>query len=174
MLRAVNVGGRKVAMTDLRALFERLGHDDVVTYAQSGNVVSRAATRSAAAVERAVHAAIAANLGLDVDVIVRTPAQLRMVLDANPFLSGRGRTDPKTLHVTFLATKPPARLARELDEQAFAPDEFHIVGREVYVSCPTGYGRTKINNSWFERKLKVVATTRNWTTVTNLVDLANR
>ncbi len=170
MLRAVNVGGRKVAMTDLRALFERLGHDDVVTYVQSGNVVSRAATRSAAAVERTVHAAIAADLGLDVDVIVRTPAQLRAVLDSNPFLRGRGPADPKTLYV---AAKPATTLARQLDEQAFAPDEFRVVEREVYVSCPTGYGRTKINNTWFERKLKVVATTRNWTTVTNLVELAN-
>jgi uncharacterized protein (DUF1697 family) len=172
MLRAVNVGGRKVAMSDLRALYERIGHDDVVTYVQSGNVVSRASTRSSAAVERAVSAAIADELGLAVDVLVRTPRQLRTVLEGNPFPRGRARPDVKTLYVTFLATPPTASLVKQLDGQAFTPDEFRVVGREVYVHCPNGYGRTKINNTWFERKLKVPATTRNWTTVTKLVELA--
>jgi uncharacterized protein (DUF1697 family) len=172
MLRAVNVGGRKVAMSDLRALYEELGHDDVVTYVQSGNVVSRGSTRSAGAVERAVSAAIADDLGLQVDVLVRTPRELRGVLDGNPFLRGRSRPDVKTLHVTFLATPPASSLVNQLDEHAFSPDQFRVVGREVYVHCPTGYGRTKINNAWFERKLKVPATTRNWTTVGKLVELA--
>ena len=172
MLRAVNVGGRKVAMTDLRALYERLGHDDVVTYVQSGNVVSRASSRGAGAVERAVRDAIATDLGLDVDVLVRTPKELRRVLDGNPFLRGRTRADPKTLHVTFLTTEPDASRVQPLDGRAFAPDEFRVVGREIYVWCPNGYGRTKINTMWFERKLKLPATTRNWATVTRLVELA--
>jgi len=171
LLRAVNVGGRKLAMTDLRSLYEQHGHTDVVTYVQSGNVVSRTTARSAAAVERTVSGAIADQLGLDVDVLVRTPKELRSVLDGNPFLR-QGRPDPKTLHVTFLASRPPAALVAALDERAFSPDEFRVDQREVYVSCPGGYGRTKINTMWFERKLKVPATTRNWTTVTKLVELA--
>jgi uncharacterized protein (DUF1697 family) len=172
MLRAVNVGGRKLAMTDLRALYTAHGHSDVVTYVQSGNVVSRTNTRSAAVVERAISAAIAEELGLDVDVLVRTPKELRAVLDGNPFLRGGGPSDPKTLYVTFLATRPDSSHVRALDERAIAPDEFRLRNREVYLSCPTGYGRTKINNGWFERKLKVPATTRNWATVTKLVELA--
>ena len=171
LLRAVNVGGRKLAMTDLRALYEQHGHADVVTYVQSGNVVSRTSARSAAGVERTISAAIADEFGLDVEVLVRTPKELRSVLDRTPFLQ-RGRADPKTLHVTFLASRPDAPLVDALDERAFSPDEFRVDQREVYVSCPNGYGRTKINNMWFERKLKVPATTRNWTTVTKLVDLA--
>jgi uncharacterized protein (DUF1697 family) len=172
MLRAVNVGGRTVAMTDLRAIYEELGHHDVVTYVQSGNVVSRTNARSAAAVQRAVRGAIAQDLGLDVEVVVRTPRELRAILDGNPYLRVRPRPDPKTLHVTFLATKPDAALVRALDEQAFAPDEFRVVGRDVYVSCPGGYGRTKINNTWFERRLQVAATTRNWNTVNKLAEMA--
>jgi len=171
LLRAVNVGGRKLAMTDLRTLYEQHGHADVVTYVQSGNVVSHTSARSAAAVGRTISAAIADELGLDVEVLVRTPKELRSVVGGNPFLR-QGRPDPKTLHVTFLASRPEARLAAALDERAFSPDEFRVDRREVYVSCPGGYGRTKINNTWFERKLKVPATTRNWTTVTKLVDLA--
>jgi len=171
LLRAVNVGGRKLAMTDLRALYEQHGHTDVVTYVQSGNVVSCTGTRSAAAVEQTISAAIADELRLDVDVLVRTPKELRSVLNRNPFLK-RGRRDLKTLHVTFLSRRPRAALVGALDESAFSPDEFRIEQREVFVSCPSGYGRTKINNMWFERKLKVPATTRNWATVTKLVELA--
>src|SRR5262249_860227 len=138
---------------------------------QSGNVVSRTNARSAAAVEQTMSTAIADEFGLDVEVLVRTPKELRSVLARNPFLRRR-RADPKTLHVTFLASRPAAALVGALDERAFSPDEFHVDQREVYVSCPGGYGRTKINNMWFERKLKVPATTRNWATVTKLVELA--
>ena len=175
LLRAVNVGGRKLAMTDLRALYERQGHTDVVTYVQSGNVVSRSPSRSAGAVSRAISNAIASELGLVVDVVVRTPKELDRVLNSNPFLGGRGSApDPKTLHVTFLADTPAAARVAELDGSAFAPDEFRVDGREVYLLCPNGYGTSKITNGWFERKLRVPATTRNWRTVSKLMDLARR
>jgi uncharacterized protein (DUF1697 family) len=171
MLRAVNVSARnRIPMADLRDLFERHGHTDVATYVQSGNVVSRSSARGAGAVERAISAAIAADLGLDVTVLVRTLAQLDHVLDTNPFLAAGG--DPKVLHVTFLATPPARDQVAPLDEREHAPDEFHVAGREVYVSCPGGYGRTKINNSWFERKLGVAATTRNWNTIGEIAELA--
>jgi uncharacterized protein (DUF1697 family) len=78
------------------------------------------------------------------------------------------------LYVTFLAEAPAAVRVAGLDGNAFAPDQFRVDGREVFVSCPTGYGTTKINNGWFERKLGVLATTRNWRTVGQLVDLATR
>ncbi len=171
MLRGINVSGRnRIAMADLRALYERHGHDDVATYVQSGNVVSSTTTRRARSVETDIERAIADDLGLDVTVLVRTPAQLRRVVEANPFV--RDGNDSKSLHVTFLATAPAKHAVGALDSHAFAPDEFRVHGQEVYVSCPNGYGRTKINNSWFERKLGVAATTRNWKTVTQLVDLA--
>ena len=125
LLRAVNVGRRKLPMAALRGLYEQLGHDDVVTYVQSGNVVSHTGARAAGAVERAVSTAIAAEFGFEVHVLVRTPDQLRTVLDGNPFLRSRGsRPDPKSLHVTFLARAPKAAMVRELDGSAFAPDEF--------------------------------------------------
>ncbi len=170
MLRAVNVSARnRIPMADLRDLYERHNHTDVTTYVQSGNVVSRATARTAGAVERAISSAIADDLGLDVAVLVRTPTQLHHVLEGNRFLASG---DPKLLHVTFLATSPRRGRVAALDEREHAPDEFHVVGREVYVSCPGGYGRTKINNAWFEQKLGVVATTRNWKTVGQLAAFA--
>lgn len=171
LLRGINVSGRnRIAMADLRALYEAHGHHDVVTYVQSGNVVSRTNTRNAAAVARAIEQAIADDLGLDVNVLVRTPADLAKVVRANPF-PGQG-ADVSKLHVTFLTEPAPAAKVAALDPDAFAPDGFSVHGREVYVHCPDGYGRTKINNTWFERKLGVAATTRNWKTVNQLVELA--
>jgi uncharacterized protein (DUF1697 family) len=174
LLRAVNVGGRTIPMSDLRAVYQDLGHTDVVTYVQSGNVVSRTSTRRAPGVERAVSRALAERFGFDVEVLVRTPQQLQALLDDNPFVARRRKAPaPTTLHVTFLAHAPDAEHVRALDEREFAPDEFHVraQAREVYVSCPNGYGRTKITNAWFERKLGVAATTRNWNTVGKLVEL---
>ena len=171
LLRGINVSGKnRIPMTDLRALYARHGHTDVVTYVQSGNVVSRAGTRSARAVERSLAAAIVADLGLDVAVLVRTPTELRRVLEHNPFVV-RG-ADPTKLHVTFLATEASRAVTAALDGNEFEPDRFRVQGREIFVSCPGGYGRTVINNAWFERKLGVTATTRNWNTVSKLVELA--
>jgi uncharacterized protein (DUF1697 family) len=172
LLRAINVSGRnRLPMAELRALFEAHGHHDVATYLQSGNVVSRSSGRSAAAVARTIEAAIATDLGLDVTVLVRTPAELALVLAGNPFL-GTG-ADPARLHVTFLAGTPGRAPVDALDGRAFAPDEFAVHGREVYVHCPGGYGKTRIDNTYFERKLGVAATTRNWKTLTRLTELSS-
>jgi uncharacterized protein (DUF1697 family) len=169
MLRAVNVGGRVVAMADLRAAFTDMGYRDARTYIQTGNVVF-AASASPTKLQSAVEHGLGARFGDGIGVVLRSRAQLAATVEHNPLLGG-GR-DPKRLHVTFLASTPhPSRLAG-LDAEAFLPDEFRLDRREVYVHCPGGYGRTKINNSFFERALGVVATTRNWNTVTTLADMA--
>lgn len=164
MLRGINVGGRtKVAMADLRAVLESLGFDGVATYIQSGNVVfgSTKAVKPAAIEER-----IAAELGVEPTVLVRTADELAAVVAGNPFLVGK--VDLATLHVTFLAEKPTATV----EVPAGQPDELAVVGREVYLRCPNGYGRTKLNNTFLEKRLGVPATTRNWKTVTTLAEMA--
>jgi len=75
-------------------------------------------------------------------------------------------------YVTFLEVAPDRKLVTAIDGGAYLPDEFVVDGREVFVRCPNGYGRTKINNTYFERKLATRATTRNWNTVTLLLDWA--
>jgi len=166
MLRGINVGGRaKVGMAELRAVFGDLGYGDVQTYIQSGNVVfstTDAASSLPPTIEGALHDAFA----LPVKVLLRTHAQLVSVLDRNP-LAGTGR-DATRLHVTFLAATPARAKAGAIDADAYAPDEFRVVGREVYVHAPGGYGRSKLSNTFFERALDVVATTRNLRTVAEL------
>jgi uncharacterized protein (DUF1697 family) len=177
LLRSINVGGRnRVLMGDLASLVESLGFEDVETYVQSGNVVfTGSGTPNSAA--RSIEGGITAEFGLEVPVIVRSARQLTRLLAAEPFL--RTGADPKFLHVTFLSATPgPDRrqlLARPDPQGADAPfgdDRFELVGSEVFVHCPGGYGATKLNNSFFERRTGVVATTRNWRTVTTLARMA--
>ena len=169
MLRGINVGGKnKIKMADLQALFVGLGHADVITYIQSGNVVFKSPTKSTSALASAIEQRIAHELGMDVAILLRTKAELGKVLARNPFTD----VDLARVHVTFLAGKPQAALVRGLDEHRSPPDEFRIVDREVYVYCPTGYGNTKLNNAFWERRLKTPATARNWNTVTKLFELA--
>ena len=170
LLRGINLGAHnKVAMADLRDLFDGLGAKDVATYVQSGNVVFTS-TDGAAKLAGAIERKIQRDLGLSVPVLVLPRAQLTKVLNGNPFT--KGKKEPATLHVTFLAEKPARAKVGKLDPALGKPDEFRVVGQTIYLHCPNGYGRTKLTNNYFEKQLGVAATTRNWKTVTKLAELA--
>ncbi len=170
MIRAVNVGGRrKMRMAELRDLCGRLGLADVQTYLQSGNLIA-GTSLGPEAVSRLLVDGICSAFGYsEVQVFVRTAEQLGALIDANPFLDGR--RDKTKLHATFLASPPRPDALGALDPSRYAPDEFSLGSQVVYVHCPGGYGRTKLNNGFFERKLRQPATTRNWKTVCTLAEL---
>jgi uncharacterized protein (DUF1697 family) len=171
LLRSVNLTGHnRIAMADLRAVFEVLGHSDVVTYVQSGNVVFTTGAADPAALAAAIERRITRDLGLEITTLVRTTAELARVVAGNPLLT-RGR-DPAHLHVTFLAAPAPAARVKAIDPSKYAPEAFAVRRREVYLYCPNGYGRTRLGNAFFERALGTAATTRSWKTVTKLVELA--
>jgi uncharacterized protein (DUF1697 family) len=171
LLRGINLGSQKrVSMADLRGLFEDLGAEDVATYVQSGNVVFKSAD-SAEKVTRAIERRIRRDLGLSVTVVVLTRAQVTKVLGGNPF--AKAKTEPAKLHVTFLAEKPARTKVGKLDPEHGKPDEFRVVGQQVYLRCPNGYGKSKLTNAYFEKQLGVAATTRNWKTVTKLGELTS-
>ena len=171
LLRGINVSGhRPVKMDRLRELLDALGHTDVSTYLQSGNVVFHTQRRTPGELASTIGRRIAKDLGLDVAVIVRTKQELAKVVGGNPFAT-RG-VDAAHLHVTFLRERPTTAIVRAVEPASYLPDTFAIAGREVYLRCPNGYGRTKLNNAFFERTLGTTATTRNWKTVTALLDLA--
>ncbi|HEV2309550.1 MAG TPA: DUF1697 domain-containing protein [Acidimicrobiia bacterium] len=171
LLRGVNVGGKnRLAMPALRSAVEGLGFDDVATYVQSGNVVFRAPSQPEASLVRALERMIRGTFRLEVTVLVRTAAQLARIEKENPYLAQR--RDPATLHVTFLAARPSAAARGELP-RGLGPDELAVRGREVYLWCPNGYGRTKLTNAWFEQRLGTPATTRNWRTVVTLRGLTS-
>lgn len=163
LLRGINVGGRrKIAMSHLRATFAALGYAEARTYLQSGNVVFTAKTGSVAKVRSAVELRLDHDYGFDVKVILRTRAELATTLKNNPYGADA--------YITFLDRAPDRARVKAIDATRYAPDEFAVHGREVFVRCPNGYGRTKINNTFFERALAADATTRNYKTVTTLYE----
>jgi uncharacterized protein (DUF1697 family) len=156
-------------MPELRELLEEAGFDDVRTYLQSGNVV----VTSKATSDDVAHACkreIAKRLGLDIDVVVRTRAELAKVVQGDPL--GKVATNPKRYHVTFLAAKPGAEVRRKLAAAAVEPEEFVVSGREIYAWHPDGIARSRLWALLAGRELGVSATSRNWTTVTKLLALA--
>ena len=170
LLRGVNLAGKnRLAMTDLAAMFSASGCTDVLTYIQSGNVVFRASEACAARVPAAVANAIADRLGFRAPVVMRTAGELRAASRGNPFLKAGAAEDE--LHVMFLADRPSAAAVATLDPKRSPPDEFVVRGRDVYLRCPNGMGRSKLSNQYFDSKLETTSTIRNWRTVLKLVEL---
>jgi uncharacterized protein (DUF1697 family) len=170
LLRGINLGSRnRIAMPELRALLTDAGFEDVQTYLQSGNVVLTSTLtppRVASEVERQIET----QLGLDVGVIVRSRAELAAVVRRNPLAAVA--SDPKRYQVTFLRTKLAAAAIRRLESIAHPEERVLSVGREVYAWHPRGVARSKLWSRLASRELGVGATSRNWTTVTKLLELA--
>jgi uncharacterized protein (DUF1697 family) len=173
LLRGINVGPQKtVNMEELVARYESLDLENVRTYLRSGNVLFDSRDPDPEILAATLGEQISLALGFPVKVLIRTAADLRQITTSNPFLQGDAR-DPKTLHVTFLSDLPSAVLLDEVNAIKDDVDRFVIRGRDVYLSCPNGYGRTRFSNTFFEKKLGLVATTRNWKTVMALAAMAN-
>ena len=103
--------------------------------------------------------------------MIRTHEEMRAAAEASPY-PARG-CDPTRVAIVFLKA-PPAADETEIDPAAHLPDEFVLDGREIHLHCPNGFGRTELTNAYLEKELGVIATTRNWRTVTKLLELADR
>ena len=171
LLRGINlVRTRRVAMADLRELMHALGYDDARTLLQSGNIVYTSSDAPAKAARR-IEQAVERELGVDADVIVRTRDQIADVVARNP-LAGHA-TDPKRYHVVFLAEPPEAAALRDLDAAAYEPERFAVHGGEVYVWLPRGAQKARLGHAFWEKRLGVRGTARNWNTVEKLLAMAD-
>ncbi len=171
LLRGVNLAGQnRVAMPQLREVLEGSGFVDVSTYVQSGNVVL-SSTAAVKGVGAEVERLIAKRFDLDIKVVVRTRAQLATVVKRNPF--EKVATNPKLYQVTFLEKAPPAEVVRKLEAVAAGKERIAHVGRELYAWHPDGVGRSKLAALMSGKGLGVTATSRNWTTVTRLLEMAD-
>jgi uncharacterized protein (DUF1697 family) len=168
LLRGINIGSRnRISMPELRTALEEAGFKDVQTYLQSGNVV----LESRAKPETEVKRLIKERFGLDIEVLVRSRAELARIVKRNPL--GSVAKNPKTYQVTFLSKKLPAKVVRELEEAAAPKEQFVVSGREVYAWHPAGVARSKLWAKLAGKGLGVTATSRNWTTVEALLDLSS-
>ncbi len=152
-------------------VYEKCGFMHVRSYIQSGNVLFDTDSLDFPRQKRILEEAVLSHFGFDVVVVMRSAAQFRALLSTNPFLIHR-EMDQKKLYVTFFDSGPDESLVHKLDNGPFLPDTFYVSGEQAFVYCPNGYGRTKINNHYFEKMLQVRATTRNWNTVNKLLKLS--
>jgi uncharacterized protein (DUF1697 family) len=173
LLRGVNVGGQKrIKMIELIALYESLGFTNIKTYLQSGNVIFSSA-KDNKRLSNLLEEKIKQVFGFPVAVLLRTPTELQHIITHNPFLK-ENAIDTNQLYVTFLSGAPTEAALSKTKEIQDELDEFIITSKEIYLYCPNGYGRTKFSNDFFERKLGIATTTRNWQTVESLFELSKK
>ncbi|GAC1351356.1 MAG: DUF1697 domain-containing protein [Polyangiales bacterium] len=170
LLRGINVGGNnKLPMKDLVTMLDAEGCREVVTYIQSGNAVFRATEACAFRLPTAIEKAVKSRCGFQAMVLVRTAANIQRVAQDNPFV--RDGVDVGALYVMFLKDWPSADRVAALDTKRSPTDTFELRGREVYLHCPNGVGRTKLTNDYFDKTLAMTGTTRNYRTVLKLVEM---
>jgi len=169
LLRGINVSGqKKILMADLRVILEENGLSDVKTYIQSGNVVFRTREMKPNELAWKIKQCILSRYGFEVPILVRTKRQLESILSDCPF------ENEKLLkgYFTILHTAPKSELINEVSNFSYEKEEFIIMPNCVYFYCEAGYGKAKFNNNFFEKKLKVAATTRNYKTMVKLIEMA--
>ena len=158
-LRGLNVGGKNLLpMERLARMFD-----------PPAEVIGLAPAALARRVPAAIAAAIRAETGLEVPVIVRTADELAAIGRAHPFRTANA--DLKRLHVAFLAEAPAVARIAMLDPNRSPPDEFEVRGREIYLHLRNGVARTRLTNAYFDSKLDTVSTLRGVATVDKLVEL---
>jgi uncharacterized protein (DUF1697 family) len=169
MLRAVNVGGTsRIKMDALRAVYESIGLKDVRTLLQSGNVVFRSSIAAREQLVKRIRQEIERQLELEVEVILRTLAEIASIVERGPVLSPHA--DKAKLLVMFLSAVPDAAAQAALVKWHKGPEMLELRGPEIYLYYPNGVGRSKLSNAVIENKLDVSGTSRNWNTLEKLLD----
>lgn len=175
LLRGINVGGkRKILMADLKVLFTDLGFKNIETYIQSGNVLFDCdMSISAAEISTKIENAIATKFGFEVPIVISSIDEIKTAIETNPFLKD-SETQIEQLHLTFLKQVAEDSELENIKNFDYSPDKFHIQNRYAFIFCNGKYHESKLTNDFFEKKLKVSTTTRNWKTVLKLYELGNK
>jgi uncharacterized protein (DUF1697 family) len=169
LLRGINVGGnKKIRMAELTALYQSLGFTTVQTLLQSGNVIFSSTLTDPASITAQLEAAIIERFGFESKIILRSHDQLRAIIQHHP-CSADQLAEPARILVTFLQREPDPQAVEALRQAHQGSEIIHHQGQELYLYYPDGMGRSKLDNSFIERKLKVISTGRNWNTVNKLL-----
>ena len=168
LLRAINLGAHnKIAMSDLRALLEKLGFGDPKTLILSGNVVFKSDEKSAAKIEQVLEAATAKHLGVTTDYFVRSAKDWQAVIAANPFRA-EAKSDPGRMVAMCLKEAPTAQAVKALQATITGREVVRAKGSVAYLVYPDGQGRSKLTIARIEKALGTRGTARNWNTVLKL------
>ena len=168
LFRGINVGGhQQVKMDALKALHTSLGFKDVATYIQSGNVVFTGDNEDTAQLQRRIEDSFVQKFGFSTKVIVRTAAELQDIITHNPF-QNQPMKELKWILVLFLASRPDSMALEDLQKSYIGPEEYHLIGQELFIYYPDGIGRSKLTVPLIDKKLKTTGTGRNWNTILQL------
>jgi uncharacterized protein (DUF1697 family) len=174
LLRGINLGPtNRMAMPALRQALGGAGYENVRTYVQSGNIVLDSQASPDALAED-VGALIARQFGLEIAVVARTRDELAKVVERDPLCDVVD--EPKRYQVSFLSGPAPEDLQDRLRGLAAEPERVVVIEREVYAWHPVGVARSKLWNKLASRGglgPDLTATSRNWTTVTTLMEMAD-
>lgn len=172
LLRGINVGSHHIIkMAELKAWLKELGFENISTYIQSGNIVFQTNETVTTLLSQNIQKIIQDKSTFTIPTLTFTKEEWDQSIHNFPWKNDSSKKE-LFLHFTFLKDEPNPELIQNIDPSIFVPDEFHIHQKTVYLYCPTSYGKTKLSNSFLEKKLKVEATTRNWKTVHELDRMA--
>ena len=172
LLRGINVSGHnKIKMDDLKASLSSLGFANLSTYIQSGNLIFESHISSPTDLESMIEEKISADFELDVRCLVHTKKKFQYYFDHTPF--DRDEIDTKKLYYIHLEKEADPDLFDEIVNDPMHKEKMVLHKKLIYVYYPDGYGRSKLGNNFFERKLKMRATARNFNTMKNMNDALN-
>lgn len=167
LLRGINVGGaRKVPMAELREVATDLGWTEVATHLQSGNLLFTA-DGSDVALSKTLTGALKEQFGLDIDVIVRTGAELRRLVAGHPFADG----DPAHVVIACCDRPVSTAAAEKLEKLAVEGERLQVVGPDIYADFPDGQARSKLAAQLVSALKPATGTARNLRTMTKLAEL---
>lgn len=168
LFRGINVGGNQIVRMDaLKGLHVSLGLRDVQTYIQSGNVVFTSDSADVTQIQKSIADGFAQSFDFSVKVMVRSADQLNAIIGNNPFHNQPLRETNRIIAM-FLESYPVSTALEEIQKSYNGPEEIHIIGQEAFIYYPEGMGRSKLTNTFLEKKLKTAGTARNWNTVLKL------
>jgi len=169
-LRGINVSGqKKIKMAELKTTLEKMGLQAVVTYIQSGNILFRSDEKDVQVLEEGIKKSIQKDFAFSVPTLVRTPEMVHKILQGDPF---KVSAEPKNRYFTLLHSEPLKVQIEEFKGLSFPSEDFHYTKDCVYLNCKQGAGRAKLNNNLIEKKLEVLATTRNLNTMNKMLALS--
>jgi uncharacterized protein (DUF1697 family) len=166
-LRAINVGGHNVTMSELRGVFETLGLKEVETFIASGNVIFSSRVKDIRLLQQKIENQLLRSLGYEVKAFLRTVPEVAAIARYKPFDESQLGL-AAALNVAFLADPLSAEAAKSVVSLKTEIDDFHVHGREVYWLCKTKQSDSRFSNTRFEKMLKTRATWRNINTVVRL------
>jgi uncharacterized protein (DUF1697 family) len=175
LLRGINMTGHNsIKMADLSNLYTELGFADVETYIQSGNVIfSCESDLKETELTAIIEEGISEKFKYMISVMLRNTEEMKNITKVNPFLK-KENFDPAKMAVIFLNKAPGNTEVQIVPSPGSLPDQFLIHGREIFIYCPNGFARTRLYSNFFEKKNDVIGTTRNWKTVTTLLNIAEK